>query len=423
MMAQTQAQKKAAAEKAANQKLLAQAQSLLAQKKSTLASLEKSQATVKKIAAEVKSDTPTLAELGNIGTQSLAASTDALAAGDAAAAAGDAAVLAGNASLGAINEKVLTPQEIAKLVKQYTKESISAMNEQQKTEERLSAFNILRMEFEQYGLGSLVTDIKDLLMNNTPPSEFGLRLRGTEAYQKRFAGNDARIKAGLAALSPAEYVGLEDQYQNVMRNYGLPATYYTKDQTGKQAGFEKFIAGDVSATELENRIITAQDRVINANPEVAATLKAFYPDITNGDILAYTLDPQNALKDIQRKVTAAEIGGAATSAGLNLGKTPEQIAASKSRAQMLAGYGVTKEAAMTGFQTVAEVAPRGSQLAEFYNRPTYGQMEAEQEVFNLEGSTAARKRRKELTSLEQAAFSKKSGLGQGALNRERAGNL
>jgi hypothetical protein len=90
---------------------------------------------------------------------------------------------------------------------------------------------------------------------------------------------------------------------------------------------------------------------------------------------------------------------------------------------MLAGYGVTKEKAMTGFQTVADVAPRGSQLAEFYNRPTYGQMEAEQEVFNLEGAAAARKRRKELTSLEQAAFSKKSGLAQGAIGRERAGNL
>ena len=411
-MAQTKEQKRAAAEKATNQKLLAQAQSLLAQKKSTLAKLEKSQATVKEIAAEVKSEAPTLAELANIGTQSLAASTDALAAGDAAAAAGDAAVLAGNASLGAINEKVLTPQEIAKLVKQYTKDSISAMNEQQKTEERLSAFNILRMEFEQYGLGSLVTDIKDLLMNNTPPSEFGLRLRGTEAYQKRFAGNDARIKAGLAALSPAEYVALEDQYQNVMRNYGLPATYYTKDQTGKQAGFEKFIAGDVSATELENRIITAQDRVINANPEVSATLKAFYPDITNGDILAYTLDPQNALKDIQRKVTAAEIGGAAISQGLTTGV---------SRAQELAGMGVTKAAATEGYSTIGAGLQRGSELSAIYGQTPYTQSAAESEVFKLSGAQEARKQRQKVTGLEKATFGGQSGISSGALARDRAG--
>ena len=308
----------------------------------------------------------------------------------------------------------LTEEDIQKLIQRYTKDSLAAMTEQQKTEERLSAFNILRMEFEQYGLGSLVTDIKDLLMNNTPPSEFSLRLRSTPAYQDRFKANEARIAAGLAALSPAEYVALEDQYQNIMRNYGLPASYYTKTPAGKQAGFEKFIAGDVSATELENRIITAQDRVINANPEVAAALKGFYPDITNGDILAYTLDPQNALKDIQRKVTAAEIGGAATQAGLTTGM---------SRAEQLAAAGITKARAQEGFQAVAQVAPRGSQLADIYKQQPYGQTEAEQEVFGLTGSTEAKKRREKLVDLEQAAFSAKTGAAQGALQRERAGNL
>jgi hypothetical protein len=48
-------------------------------------------------------------------------------------------------------------------------------------------------------------------------------------------------------------------------------------------------------------------------------------------------------------------------------------------------------------------------------------MEAEQEVFNLEGAVAARKKRKELVGLEQAAFGAKSGLAQGALERNRAG--
>lgn len=308
----------------------------------------------------------------------------------------------------------LSAAEIQALIKSYTSDVLGRMSEQEKTAERLSAYNILRMEFEQYGLGSLVTDIKDLLINNTPVSEFGLRLRGTDAYRTRFKANEARIAAGLAALSPAEYVALEDQYQNVMRNYGLPASYYKKDTTGKQAGFDKFIAGDVSATELENRIITAQDRVINANPEVSAALKAFYPDITNGDILAYTLDPQNALKNIQAKVTAAEIGGAAAQAGLATGV---------SRAEQLAAAGVTKARAQEGFQAVAQVAPRGAQLADIYKQQPYGQTEAEQEVFGLAGSVEATKQRKKLAGLEQATFSAKSGAAQGALQRERAGNL
>ena len=289
---------------------------------------------------------------------------------------------------------------------------------------RQSAYDLLFEQFSKYGLGSLVEPLKGLITSGVSPAEFTIKLRETPAYQKRFAANAERIKKGLTPLVEGDYLALEDQYQNVMRNYGLPETYWTRGDLGTQEGFTKLLANDVSAVELENRILTAQDRVLKANPQVLDTLKAFYGDaITNGDILAYSLDPKNALKDIQRKVTAAEIGGAAAVAGLSLGKTPEQIAASEARAQMLAGYGVTKDQAMTGFQTVAEVAPRGSQLSEFYNRPTYGQMEAEQEVFNLEGAVAARKKRQELVGLEKAQFSAKPGAAQGALGRERAGNL
>jgi len=118
------------------------------------------------------------------------------------------------------------------------------------------------------------------------------------------------------ALSEAEYINLEDQYQNVMQRYGMPANYYSRGEMGRQEGFEKFISGDVSPAELEDRISTAQKRVINANPEVTQALKTFYPSISNGDILAYTLDPSKAIEDIKRKVTAAEIGGAAVRAGL-----------------------------------------------------------------------------------------------------------
>lgn len=305
----------------------------------------------------------------------------------------------------------LSAAEIQNLIKSYTSDVLSRMSQEEKTAERLSAYNILRMEFEQYGLGSLVTDIKDLLINNTPVSEFGLRLRGTDAYRTRFKANEARIAAGLAALSPSEYVALEDQYQNIMRNYGLPASYYTKDATGRQVGFEKFIAGDVSAAELEDRIATAQKRVLNANPEVSTALKAFYPDIQNGDILAYALDPSQGLENIKRKVTAAEIGGAAIAQGLATGAE---------RAMQLAGYGVTKAQAQEGFQAIAGIVPRAQQLSGIYKQGQYGQTQAEQEVFGLAGAEEATKQRKKLTELERASFSGSAGTAQGALGRERA---
>jgi hypothetical protein len=279
---------------------------------------------------------------------------------------------------------------------------------------RQSAYDLLLSQFTQYGLQGLVEPLKGLIQDNISPSEFAVRLRQTEPYKKRFAANASRIANGLRALSEGEYIALEDQYQNVMRNYGLPANYYTKGDLGRQEGFEKFIAGDVSPAELEDRVATAQNRVVNAPPLVKEALKQFYPDIKDADILAYTLDPTRGLQDIKRKVTAAEIGGAAL--GQGLGTTV-------SRAEELARFGVTAEAARQGYQTVADVAPRGSQLAAIYGQDAYGQAEAEQEVFGLAGSAEAGQRRKKLSELERSAFSGQAGTTAGALGRDRAGSF
>jgi hypothetical protein len=282
--------------------------------------------------------------------------------------------------------------------------------EEEKRADRKSAYDLLYSEFKQYGLEALVSPLKSLIEEGVSPSEFTLRLRETDAYKKRFAANAQRVAKGLRALSEAEYIGTEDQYQDVMRRYGMPESYYTKGELGIQSGFERFLAGDVSAVELEDRIQTAQNRVVNSNPEVAKALKEFYPGISNGDILAYVLDPANAIEQIKRKVTAAEIGGAAIQSGLKTGMT---------RAEELAAAGITKQQAQQGFQTVAEVAPRGSQLAEIYKQSPYTQQTAETEVFGLAGATEASKQRKKLTQLETAAFS--GSAGAGAIARDRAG--
>jgi hypothetical protein len=286
-----------------------------------------------------------------------------------------------------------------------------------KTKAGQSAYDLLFAEFDRYGLGALVEPLKGFITQGLSQAEFTLRLRQTDAYQKRFAANAQRIKAGLRALSEAEYIGLEDQYQNVMRNYGLPKEYYARGDMGIQQGFEKFIAGDVSAAELEDRIQTAQNRVINAAPEVGNALREFYPDITNGDILAYALDPDKALSSIKRKVTAAEIGAGAMMAGLATGLA---------RAEELQRYGVTGDSARQGFQTIGSFLPRASQLGEIYAKSgmgPYTQTTAEAEVFGTPGAIEAEKKRRQLAQLEQAQFSGQTGAAGGALARERAGQF
>ena len=296
---------------------------------------------------------------------------------------------------------------------------INDTNKKPEDTSRQDAYQKLYDEFNALGLGALVSDAKDLLMKATSISAMPDALRNTQAYRTRFSANDARVAAGLRALSPAEYLLKEDAYQNIMRNYGLPASYYKTGLYGKQEGFDKLLAGDVSAVELEDRIGTAQKRVINANPEVSAALKQFYPDITNGDILAYTLDPTKGLEDIKRKVTAAEIGGAAMIPKNAAGQ--QILTTSEARAMQLAGYGVDKVQATQGYSAIGSGLQRGSELASIYGQDPYTQTTAEEEIFKLSGKTEAEKQRKKITGLEKAAFSGQTGLTTGALARDRAG--
>ena len=277
----------------------------------------------------------------------------------------------------------------------------------------LSAYNLLLSEFSRYGLEALVTPLRDLVKQGLEGPEFQIALRNTDAYQKRFIANADRIKKGLVSLSPAEYLALEDGYQNIMRNYGLPASYYTKDSLGTQVGFNKLIANDVSAIELEDRIVTAQKRVLDAAPEVTTALRQFYPDINNGDILAYTLDPEKGLTEIKRKITAAEIGGAALSAGLKTSLTD---------AEYLRRYGVTAETAKQGYEAIGGGLERGRQLASIYQQPDYNQAVAEEEIFNLPGQTQAGEKRKKIIGLEKATFGGQTGVSSGALSQNRAGS-
>jgi hypothetical protein len=289
--------------------------------------------------------------------------------------------------------------------------NVQTVLQAQQQADRQSAYDILLGEFTKYGLASLVEPLKGFIVSGSSPSELTIQLQNTDAYKKRFAANADRIAKGLTALSPAEYIAMEDQYQNIMRNYGLPDSYYAKGDLGVQPGFQQLLANDVSATELEDRVLTAQNRVQNANPEVYKALKAFYPDITNGDILAYTLDPTKALDMIKRKVTAAEIGGAALSQGLTT---------SAQSAEDLARYGVTKQQAQQGYENIAGMLPRASQLSDIYKQDPYTQATAEADVFGTTGSATAKEKRKKLTALEQASFAGSSGAANNALSRDKA---
>jgi hypothetical protein len=272
-----------------------------------------------------------------------------------------------------------------------------------------SAYDILFLEFKKYGLESLVTPLKGFIEDGFSEAEFTLKLRETDAYKKRFAANAKRISNGFAAIDEATYLGLEDRYQSIMQNYGMPAKYYARGELGVQQYFEDAISNNVDPVTFEERIMEGK-KVIDANKTTLDAIKQFYPSLNDGDFLSYVLDSKNAISDIQRKVTSAEIGGAQIGAGLG---------ATFAGAEALAKAGVTGQGYQKAAATIAEDTMRGGQLAAIYKQDPYTQQTAEANILNLPGSAAAKKQTQKLEQLETAAFSGRSGTG--AIARDRAG--
>ncbi len=251
------------------------------------------------------------------------------------------------------------------------------------------AFVALESLFNSYGLGSLTDNIKNYVIQGYSADTIQILLTESKEYQERFAANKERKKKGLRVLSPAEYVQTENQYRNMFRAYGLPTGFY--DQ---QSDYEKFLENDVAPTELENRVQMARSTVLSDDELTRATYKNWYASgLSEGDAIAAILDPNRALPDIEKKAKAAALGASANRQGLSSTAT---------RAEELAGLGVTADQAMKGYGTVADLQRNAGSIAGRYGLDYQGQEDAENAVFL--NDAAATNRIKKLGQREAAEF-------------------
>ena len=325
----------------------------------------------------------------------------ALAAAQAAAALA-AAQAGSNASIKALQD------QIAALTRQLSGNTAAdkAAADAAKYNERISIYSSMADRFNKYGLTGLANKIKELAIAGATEATITLQLQETPEYQQRFAANADRIKKGLAALTPAEYVNVEDSYRQVLRAYGLK-------QFDNDAYVRQFIANDMSPTELSNRVVTAVQRVQNADPAIVNQLKQYY-GIGATDMVGYVLDPEQQFQKIERQIAASEIGVAAGRQGLKAGV---------SVAEQLAAQGVTEAEARKGYATIADILPTAEKLSDIYGTTLdeYRQAEGEQEVFNSLAS--AQRKRQALTARELAAFSGASGTNKTSLTTSAVGQF
>lgn len=263
------------------------------------------------------------------------------------------------------------------------------------------AFLALETLFKGYGLDSLAGKIYGYVKNGYSADTISILLQDTPEYKARFKGNEARLKAGLPVLSPADYINTENAYRQTLRASGLPTGFYDSNDD-----FTDWISKDVSPTEVQSRVDLATQATALANPYFKTALNQM--GIDDGHMAAYFLDANKSLPLLQKAAATAAVGSAALSQGL---------AFNQAYAEQLATIGVTATQAQQGYQQVAQELGTMRNLGAIYGQ-RFGQVEEEQSVFGT--SAEAINAKAALVGREQGAFSGATGGAQAGLNTSKS---
>jgi hypothetical protein len=240
-----------------------------------------------------------------------------------------------------------------------------------------------------------------------------------QIYNKRFPGMQALASRGQA-ISEGEYTRLETSYREVMRGSGIDAKFYDSfDDYGR------FIAGNVSAAEVRDRINAAKS---TANPAILGELREYY-GIDEGTAYAFLLGltdergialdaaaqarDQQTIRDISRNI---QIGGMAEAAGFSMNQAQSAALAGTSVGQTIDPFDVRTRAQLEGtFNQARRIADRETTLAGI-DRETFDQRDALAAAFGDEQARLASERR---GKRERARFSGSAGAASGSLAVER----
>lgn len=164
-----------------------------------------------------------------------------------------------------------------------------------------------------YGLQSLGDFAWNEYVKGVPVEQIMLDLRSTPEWKARFPAMDALAKEGHA-LSPDQYIAMEQQYQSVMHAYGLPSGFYDSPDD-----YAKFLIGHVSPTELKDRVAQYTE-VVLGDTETLNAMERYYGQTGHtgnpvGDLLAMYLDPDKAVPLLAEQVQSAQFAGAASRSG------------------------------------------------------------------------------------------------------------
>jgi len=258
-----------------------------------------------------------------------------------------------------------------------------------------SAKDVVNSFLKDAGLGALSDSAWSQWTSGATAAQIIDYVRSTPEYATRFPAMGNLNKAGRN-ISEAQYIAKEQADLDMMKQFGVTSPTYTS-----RAYLGSLMTNNVNLTDLQARLIAAQDSVLSKDPAILKYAQDTF-GLTQGDLMAWALDPTAALPDIQQKAKAFQIGGAALQAGYS-DTAAAQL--SKEEANALAARGITAAQAQQGFTNLAQMNQYSQMLPGANPAETLTQQELINAQFGLSPDA--------IMKLNQAKQSKLSEFAQG----------
>lgn len=213
------------------------------------------------------------------------------------------------------------------------------------TTDQQSAWTQVENTLQQYGftgsqLSTLSNWVQQEIISGNSAQQITLDLQNPataagQIFYQRFPAIETLANEGVA-ITPAQYISLEQQYANLEQQAGLPPNF---------ASYDQLIANQVSPSEYSARLQQGYLAVANAPQETIQAMQSMY-GVTQGQLAAYFLNPTQSEPQLLQQALSAQIAGAANVSGWN-----QQI--TQPEALRLAQMGTTYSQAQQGFQTLS----------------------------------------------------------------------
>jgi hypothetical protein len=264
--------------------------------------------------------------------------------------------------------------------------------------------NQLRATLNARGLGSLLDEAWSYYKGPAGGSADAVLdwLPTTAAYQQRFPGM-AHLRDKGQAWTEAQYMDYEQRVMDAAHAYGVPSDFVDTGDIGRM------IEGDVSLSEAVDRIKLASQAVSSDSDTLAWMRDNLGVNVDKGALMAFYLDTDGdkgpSFVDRQHQFAAAQIGGAAATAGFG--------AISQAEAQRLEALGYSPEQARAAF---GQVAGMHALFDETLSESATGQNLGRNEQLGLvAGSAQAEEAVAKRKAQREATFSGGGGAAQGGL--------